>query len=234
MAKENIKAIPLLAVTLSALLCTACAEDTATSESPVVTTTVVTTAATTTEATTTATTAETTTAETTTTTSEPSWVAYDHDNGVMSPSGRWFQLDMEPTFIYPHGELALFKSGFELYVADDSNGRLYIISPEEQMVLAYTVSYDTVYWYTLDREVWACDWWTSTEAYLFYEDAVGVSPFSDEGEGAIVRPGEENLSFCWEAYGLPIYSPYGEGYTLPTDDSATTTTTTTTVVSAGD
>lgn len=213
---------------MSALLCTACAEDTANSESPTPATTTVATTATTT------TTTETTTTEETTTTTietDPSWVAYDHDNGVMSPSGRWFQLDMEPTFIYPHEELALFKSGFKLYVADDSNGRLYLVSPEDQVVLAYTVAHDTVYWYTLDREVWACDWWTSTEAYLFYEDAVGVSPFQDEGEGAIVSPGEENLSFCWEAYGLPIYSPYGDDYTRPEE---TTTTTTTTTVVAGE
>ena len=76
----------------------------------------------------------------------------------------------------------------------------------EQQVINYTVAYDTVYWFNLDREVWAVDWYTSTEAYLFCEDAIAVSPYTDEAEGAVVTPERAN----WESYGLPIYSPYGK------------------------
>ena len=50
----------------------------------------------------------------------------------------------------------------------------------EQLVIDYTVAYDTVYWFTLEREVWAVDWYSSTEAYLFCEDAIAVSLYSDE------------------------------------------------------
>lgn len=93
-----------------------------------------------------------------------------------------------------------------LWVANVGQKNLYRLTGE-QWVLDYTVAYDTLYWYNTNREVWACSWEQETlKPSLYCEDALGVSPYTDEGEGAIVSPDRAN----WDGYGLPIYSPYGK------------------------
>lgn len=92
-----------------------------------------------------------------------------------------------------------------VYLADAETGSFAPLSGD-QVVVDYTVAYDTVYWYNLNREVWCSDW--ESEEYaarLYCEDAIAVSPHTDECEGAVVTPDRAN----WEGYGLPIYSPYG-------------------------
>ena len=85
------------------------------------------------------------------------------------------------------------------------NGELVSLS-EEQTVIDYTVAYDTIYWLNLNSDVWCSNWQDSkVDSKLFCKDAIDVSPFTDEGEGAIVTPERAN----WDAYGLPVYSPYG-------------------------
>jgi hypothetical protein len=60
----------------------------------------------------------------------------------------------------------------------------------------------------MDREVWAANWTEDDcTVELFCKDAIAVSPFTDEAEGAVVAPERAN----WSGYGgIPIYSPYGE------------------------
>lgn len=78
---------------------------------------------------------------------------------------------------------------------------------EGQKVIDFTVAYDTIYWFNLDREVWSISWAEEDSATLYCEDAIAVSPFTDECEGAVVLPERAN----WVGYGdLPIYSPYGK------------------------
>lgn len=94
-----------------------------------------------------------------------------------------------------------------LLLADANTGAIICLSGD-QKVIDYTVAYDTLYWFNLDREVWASSWQSlDYSAKLFCEDAIAVSPFTDECEGAIVAPERANIDY---GYGdLPIYSPYG-------------------------
>lgn len=93
-----------------------------------------------------------------------------------------------------------------LWAAQVGREELFLLSAD-QYVIDYTVAYDTLYWYNTNREVWSCPWEDDTpRASLYCEDALGVSPYTDEGEGAIVSPDRAN----WDGYGLPIYSPYGK------------------------
>lgn len=88
----------------------------------------------------------------------------------------------------------------------DNSGEFRCISGN-QKVIDYTVAYDTLYWFNLEKEVWAFSWEEEETAKLFCEDAIAVSPFTDECEGAIVEPERANIDYGYG--GLPIYSPYG-------------------------
>ena len=130
------------------------------------------------------------------------WIDY-----VIAPNGNRFDLPDYGWTIHEKGGrcLLLLNGGREMWLCDQEEGLTKLSG--DQLVINYTVAYDTVYWFNLDREVWAVDWYESTEAYLFCEDAIAVSPHSDEAEGAVVTPDRANIDF---GYGLPIYSPYGE------------------------
>lgn len=68
------------------------------------------------------------------------------------------------------------------------------------------VAYDTLYWMNSEGTVYTVDWANTTESVLFVEDALAVSHFEDEGEGAFMPEGKGN----YEAYGYTnVYSPYG-------------------------
>ena len=94
-----------------------------------------------------------------------------------------------------------------LWLAQLGKEGLYRLLSSDQWVIDYTLAYDTLYWYNTNREVWACSWQDQEpQPSLYCEEALGVSPYTDEGEGAIVSPDRAN----WDGYGLPIYSPYGK------------------------
>lgn len=94
-----------------------------------------------------------------------------------------------------------------LWLADATTGETICLSGD-QKVIDYTLAYDTLYWFNPDREVWASSWQSlDYSAKLFCEDAIAVSPFTDECEGAIVSPERANIDYGYG--GLSIYSPYG-------------------------
>ena len=126
---------------------------------------------------------------------------------IIAPNGNIFELPEYGWVIAEYEDrcLMLLANRRELWLCDQETGFTKLSG--DQLVIDYTVAYDTVYWFNLEREVWAVDWYTSTEARLFCEDAVAVSPHTDEAEGAVVTWDRANIDY---GYGLPIYSPYGE------------------------
>ena len=135
---------------------------------------------------------------------EPCWTdAYDE---IVAPNGNRFKVPGLPgySFIidtYKGRCLMSVGSKRELWLCTQESG--FIKLSGDQLVINWTVAYDTIYWFNMDQDVWAVDWWESDEAYLFCEDAIAVSPHADEGEGAVVD--WERANNTW--YGVPIYSP---------------------------
>lgn len=134
---------------------------------------------------------------------------------LLSPEGIKFKFPAKGNEEYLYNEIiyydetrCLICSGpNSIWIANTVDESLVCLSGD-QVVVDYNVAYDTLYWYNLQREVWCVSWQSEhPTAELFCEDAIGVSPFTDEAEGAIVSPEKAN----WDGYGgLPIYSPYGE------------------------
>lgn len=125
---------------------------------------------------------------------------------LTAPNGNTFNLSTGWMITQYQGRcLVLMKSGRELWLCDQETGFTKLSG--EQLVVDYTVAYDRIYWFNLDREVWVVDWHESSEAKLFCEDAIAVSPHIDEAQGAVVTWDRANWDY---GYGLPIYSPYGE------------------------
>ena len=134
---------------------------------------------------------------------------------LVSPSGEKFRFPSlddgryeHRKIIYHNDDRCLIMSDYNsIWLANAEEDTLVCLS-EDQVVLDYTVAYDTIYWFNMDREVWASAWESAdTNAVLFCEAAIAVSPFTDEAEGAVVEPERAN----WDGYGgIPIYSPYGE------------------------
>ena len=81
-----------------------------------------------------------------------------------------------------------------------------IVTISEEAVDAH-VAYDTLYWMDRKHDVYSCHWYEDEiESQLFFENAIAVSPYSDESQGAIVEKKFKN----WGGYGYEnIYSPYG-------------------------
>lgn len=139
----------------------------------------------------------------------------DWDNILTSPNGSQYEIEEDGRVPYSYimdndpNRCLLMVGPTSIWLAEQTDEEIILEKlSNDELVVDYTVAYDTVYWYTVNRNVWKSDWQSDdTTAYLFYEDAVAVSPFTDEGEGAVVSEEEAN----WEGYGgLPIYSPYGE------------------------
>ena len=95
----------------------------------------------------------------------------------------------------------------QILLVDNQNGSVVSLS-DSQLVINYTVADDTIYWYNYQQEVWSSDQQSDDyTAKLFCENAIGVSPFTDENEGAIVEADRANRV----GYGgMPIYSPFSE------------------------
>lgn len=138
----------------------------------------------------------------------------DWDNILTSPNGSQYDIEEDGRVSYSYimdydpNRCLLMVGSTSVWLAEETNEGITLNKlSNDELVVDYTVAYDTVYWYTVNRNVWASNWQSKdTKAYLYYENAVGVSPFTDECEGAVVSEEEAN----WEGYGgLPIYSPYG-------------------------
>lgn len=135
---------------------------------------------------------------------EPEWK--DEFDEIIAPNGNRFKVPGSLGYgfiVETHNDRCLMAIGRtrELWLCTQESGFTKLSG--EQLVINWTVAYDTIYWFNLDKEVWAVDWWTNAEPYLFCEDAIGVSPHADEGEGAVVE--WERANNTW--YGIPIYSP---------------------------
>lgn len=126
---------------------------------------------------------------------------------VVAPNGNKFRLPENGKILKEHNDRCLIQVGYDqqIWLCDQNVGLVKLSG--DQQVLDYTVAYDTIYWFNLDRDVWAVDWYESSEPYLFCEDAIAVSHHTDEAEGAVVTWDRANIDY---GYGLPIYSPYGE------------------------
>lgn len=159
----------------------------------------------------------------TTTTSSTESTTIIIETEKKEPAEMW-EIDWDDTILGPNGfEYELPDGWFEKVCYDETccillegyerelyklttDGKFIKLS-EKQKVIDYTVAYDTLYWFNLDSEVWSLSWAHEDVAKLYCEDAIAVSPFADECEGAVVSPERAN----WFGYGdLPIYSPYGE------------------------
>ena len=141
------------------------------------------------------------------------WTDYN-DEELVSPEGIKFKFpSLNGRYGYRYiikgnDDRCLIMSGpNSIWLANAEDGTLVCLS-EDQVVVDYTVAYDTIYWFNMDREVWSSAWQSDDcTAELFCKDAIAVSPFTDEAEGAVVDPERAN----WDGYGgIPIYSPYGE------------------------
>lgn len=135
---------------------------------------------------------------------ESVWID-DYDE-IVAPNGNRFKVPGSLGYgfiVETHNDRCLMAIGRtrELWLCTQESGFTKLSG--EQLVINWTVAYDTIYWFNLDKEVWAVDWWSNDEPYLFCEDAIGVSPHADEGEGAVVE--WERANNTW--YGIPIYSP---------------------------
>lgn len=126
---------------------------------------------------------------------------------LIAPNGVTFELADYGSIIRYDETRCLLKLGCNSIWLADCVAQECICLSGEQIVINYTVAYDTIYWFNLDSDVWASNWLSlDPSAKLFCEDAIAVSPFTDESRGAVVDPERAN----WNAYDLPIYSPYGE------------------------
>lgn len=130
------------------------------------------------------------------------WEEFLHE--LRAPNGNVFKMPAYGYIIDQHADRCLIKFDTEIWLCDQNVGLKKLTG--DQIVINYTVAYDTIYWFNLDKDVWAVDWYRSDEAYLFCEDAIAVSPHIDEAEGAVVEWERANIDY---GYGLPIYSPYG-------------------------
>ena len=112
------------------------------------------------------------------------------------------------------GEFLWVDSNLNLVVAQTYNGEtntLFIVRDNAYQIVSEScvdcnVAYDTLY-YMEGNTVYALDW-ADPEATpsVFFEGAYAVTPFSDEGEGALVHWEQANF----KCYGYNnIYSPYG-------------------------
>lgn len=133
---------------------------------------------------------------------EPDWK--DEFDEIIAPNGNRFKVPGYGFIVDTYKDRCLMVIGSkrELWLCTAENGFTKLSS--DQLIINWTVAYDTVYWFNLDQDVWAVDWWYNAEAYLYCEDAIAVSPYTDEAEGAIVDRERPH----WECYGLPIYDPY--------------------------
>lgn len=126
---------------------------------------------------------------------------------LIAPNGNTYTVD---SWLYMGSILSTTKTrcllgvNEDIWLCDQNTGLTNLT--EGHLVVDYTIAYNTLYWYNLEREVWAVNWNRSNEPYLFCEDAIGVSPYTDEGQGAVVTPDRANCD--WTK--LPIYSLYGE------------------------
>jgi len=136
---------------------------------------------------------------------KPKWE--EGSNEIIAPNGNRFEMPNYGWMIVQEGGrcLMLLNNCREIWLCDQEIGFTKLSG--DQLVVNYTVADDAVYWFNLDREVWAVDRYSGTEAYLFCEDAIAVSPHTDEAQGAVVTWDRANIDY---GYGLPIYSPYGE------------------------
>lgn len=142
---------------------------------------------------------------------EEAWAMHALDSRLLI-AANGFQHEFDSygnAIVYYDENRCIVMSHYDrsLWLADANSKEVICISGE-QKVIDYTVAYDTLYWFNLEREVWSCSWQSlDCTAKLFCEDAIAVSPFTDECEGAIVPPERANIDFGYG--GLPIYSPYG-------------------------
>ena len=139
----------------------------------------------------------------------PSW-RVSWDNVLFTPSRASIQLEEDGYYyIIESTDTRCLLSGpyGTLWLADDETGKCTCLS-DDHWVYDFNVAYARIYWINENYDVWFSHWQgDDITPMLFYEDALGVSHRADECQGAIVRPGEENID-----YGppIPIYSPYGE------------------------
>lgn len=120
------------------------------------------------------------------------------------------QISYSKLLVDNYDQRSILMIGYNtLVLAEEAEDEINIISlSSDSKVISYTIAYDTIYWYNLNREVWSSDWISyNPNAKLFCEDAIEVSPFTDECEGAIVSEDKANRI---GPGGIPIYSPYPE------------------------
>lgn len=130
---------------------------------------------------------------------------------LISPKGHQYDIEgidyNTPKLKDEYQDRAIIQNGTTLWLAEDSQQGITLTKfSNDEKVLDVTVAHDTVYWYTTERNVWCYDWREqelSAEPTLFYKNAIGVSPHTDEGEGAVVTKEEANA----ELYGLYLYCP---------------------------
>jgi len=129
---------------------------------------------------------------------------------ITAPNGFSYNLERYDYYIIADdlNRCLLMSGSMRSIVLVNSITKDVVFLSGDQKIIDYTVAYDTLYWFNLNRDVWCVNWQSddlTTE--LFCEDAIAVSPFTDECQGAIVSPEKANIDY---GYGdLPIYSPYG-------------------------
>ena len=142
------------------------------------------------------------TTETNTITETQNWVV-EYDK-IIAPNGKnWILTDGAKVIGETEESIVILTyNTLELYVGN--NNELIHIDTESPVINYTFAHFNKLYWFNLKKEVWVLDLQT-LEYEMFCENAIAVSPYIDEAQGAIV---EEERANCTE-YGLPIYSPYG-------------------------
>ena len=124
-----------------------------------------------------------------------------------------FQKGVTSTLDVPNGKSEiLWVSDDNIIIAHVFGGPLYMVEENKVKFIATKaddarVAYDCLY-YMVGDKVYSLEWENpKAEPEIFISGAYGLSPYSDEAEGAIVP--EEKANYT--AYGYSnIYSPYGK------------------------
>ena len=124
-----------------------------------------------------------------------------------------FQKGVTSTLDVPNGKSEiLWVSDDNIIIAHVFGGPLYQVEGNKVKIIATKaddarVAYDTLY-YLIGDAVYSLNWEDpKAQPEVFFSGAYGLSPYSDEGEGAIVPKKLAN----YKAYGYSnIYSPYGK------------------------
>ena len=148
-----------------------------------------------------------------TTISEPrnTWeITFD---GLVGPKNfiKEFEYPFHYTIIDYNDQACLILDIYtrEVWLADLERNAYECISGD-QKIINYTVTATHVYWFNYNKEVWVVDMYEGNhKPSLFCKNAIGVSPYTDEWQGAIVAP--ENSNYNSDRLQFPLYSPYGDG-----------------------